>query len=87
VQAIELVGQVHLLDAQPDDAEGAGDERGRHEQRADERASDARICFAMQSLLSLHGSRSSTRSFALRARGLARTSSSPGSRGDGSSAA
>src|SRR6185369_17985296 len=87
VQAVQLVGEVHLLHPQPDHAETAADQRGREQQGPEERAAYARILFAMQSLLSLHGNRSSTRSFALRARGLARTSSSPGSRGDGSSAA
>ena len=87
VEALELVGKVHLLDAQPDDGEAADDEERRHDEAGDERASHAGILLMMQSLLFRHGSRSSTRSFALRARGLARTSSSPGWRGDGSSAA
>src|SRR5206468_4044518 len=86
-QRVQPIGEVHLLYAQPDEEQRDDDEDGRQRERGGERAPHARIRFAVKSLGLDHGVRSSTRSLALRARGLARTSSSPGVRGDGSSSA
>src|SRR5207249_11955377 len=73
--------------AQADDEQGTEDGHGRNGQGGGERAPHARIRFPVESLVLDHDVRSNTRSLALRARGLARTSSSPGVRGDGSSSA
>src|SRR4030095_17136105 len=84
---VQPIGEMHLLDPDADDREGAGHEERRGGENHDQRASHARVRVAMKPLVLLHASRSSTRSFALLARGFARTSSSVGCRGDGSSAA
>src|SRR2546428_855282 len=86
-ELVEAVRELDLLHPQPDDDQGASDEQRRDGERRDEDPPGARVVFTMESLFVRHGSRSSTRSFALRARGFARTSSSPGPRGDGSSPA
>src|SRR5207249_1789230 len=84
-ERVEPVGQMDLLDAGADHGEGAAREEGRARERDDQHAPRAEILFVDESLFVFHESRSSTRSFALRARGFARTSSSSGPRGDGSS--
>src|SRR5260370_816557 len=76
-----------LLDPRADHREGAEHEQRRAREAGEEEPSRARVLFTEESLLVRHVSRSSTRSFALLARGFARTSSSLGPRGDGSSSA
>src|SRR5207247_9708063 len=84
---VEAVRELDLLHPQPDDDQGTPDEQRRDGERPDGEPPGARVVFTMESLFVRHGSRSSTRSFALRARGFARTSSSSGPRGDGSRSA
>src|SRR5207237_356556 len=86
-QHVQLIAEAHLLHAQADDEQRTHDEDGRNGQGGGEGAPHPRIRFPVESLMLDHDVRSSTRSLALRARGLARTSSAPGVRGDGSSAA
>src|SRR5262249_10221418 len=73
-----------LLHAQANDGQAAQDEDERPGQGEPERTMHSGVVLSMQSLSFSHETRSSTRSFALLARGLARTSSSEGTRGDGS---
>src|SRR2546422_793307 len=86
-ELVEAVRELDLLPPHPDDDQRAPDEQRRDGERPDEDPPGARVVFTMELLFVRHGSRSSTGSFALRARGFARTSSSPGPRGDGSSSA
>src|SRR2546426_5190330 len=86
-ERVEPVRQMDLFDSYPGDSEGAGREQRRGGEGHDERAAHTSVGFAVKSLVLRHGSRSSTRSFALLARGFSRTSSSAGCRGDGSSSA
>src|SRR3989441_1307005 len=86
-ELVEAVRELDLLHPHPDDDQRAPDEQRRDGERPDEDPPGARVVFTMELLFVRHGSRSSTRSFALRARGFARTSSSSGPRGDGSSSA